>query len=344
MQTVSDLTESELIERIRRLLPPAPNWLVVGIGDDAAVVAPARNRLEVLTVDAIVEGVHFDRTFTPPAAVGHRALAVNLSDLAAMGAEPRLALLSFALPADYACADFDGLVTALAALAGQHGVHVAGGNLTRSPGPLMIDVMLAGAVKPRQALTRGGARPGDEIYVSGSLGAATAGLEMLRMPGLRGPAYAERRADLSGPPTDPCTARYLFPEPRVRLGLALARNRAATACVDLSDGLGDGVRRIAEASAVGAVIEAEAVPVEPGAAKWFAEQGKEPVAAAMSGGDDYELLFTVRPRLRRRLSAARHHGKAPFTRIGVCTEDRALVLRRESGIEGPVPGGYTHFR
>ena len=99
MTTVSDLTESELIERIRGLLPPAPDWLVVGIGDDAAVVTPARNRLEVLTVDAIVEGVHFDRRFTPPAAVGHRALAVNLSDLAAMGAEPRLALLSLALPA-----------------------------------------------------------------------------------------------------------------------------------------------------------------------------------------------------------------------------------------------------
>ena len=288
------------------------------------MVAPARNRLEVLTVDAIVEGVHFDRTFTPPAAVGHRALAVNLSDLAAMGAEPRLALLSFALPADYACADFESLVTALAALAGQHGVHIAGGNLTRSPGPLMIDVTLVGAVKPRQALTRTGARPGDEIYVSGSIGAAAAGLEMLRMPG---PAYTERRADLSSPPVDPCTARYLFPEPRVRLGLALGRNRAATACVDLSDGLGDGVRRIAEASAVGAVIEAEAVPVEPGAATWFGELGKESVAAAMSGGDDYELLFTVRPRLRGRLAAARQIGNG-----------------RASGIEGPVPGGYTHFR
>jgi thiamine-monophosphate kinase len=333
MTTVSDLTEAELIERIRRLLPPAPDWLVVGIGDDAAVVAPARNRLEVLTVDAIVEGVHFDRTFTPPAAVGHRALAVNLSDLAAMGAEPRLALLSFALPADFTCADFESLVAALASLARQHRVHVVGGNLTRSPGPLMIDVTLAGAVKARQALTRGGARPGDEIYVSGSLGAAAAGLEMLRRPpGLKEPAY------------DQCTARYLFPEPRVRLGLMLSRNRAATACVDLSDGLGDGVKRIAEASGVGTVIDAAAVPVEPGAAKWFVEQGKEPVAAAMSGGDDYELLFTVRPRLRGRLSAARQHGKTAITRIGVCTEDRALVLRGESGVEVAVPGGYTHFR
>ena len=132
-----------------------------------------------------------------------------------MGAEPRLALLSFALPADYACADFESLVTALAALAGQHGVHVAGGNLTRSPGPLMIDVTLVGAVKPRQALTRGGARPGDEIYVSGSIGAAAAGLEMLR----RRARHTGRRADLQVA-IDTCTARYLYPEPRVRLGLA----------------------------------------------------------------------------------------------------------------------------
>jgi thiamine-monophosphate kinase len=343
MQTVSDLTESELIERIRRLLPQAPDWLIVGIGDDAAVVAPAKNRFDVQTIDAIVEGVHFDRRFTPPAAVGHRALAVNLSDLAAMGAEPRLALLSLALPADHTVSDFDCMVSGLAALSRQHSVHVVGGNLTRSPGPSMIDVALTGTVKPRQALTRGGARPGDEIWVSGSIGAAAAGLEMLRTPGLRGPAYGNGRADLSGPP-DPCTARYLYPEPRVRLGLTLARNRAATACVDLSDGLGDGVRRIAEASGVGAVLDATALPIEPDAARWFAGRGQDPVLAAIAGGDDYELLFTVNPRLRGRLAAARRHGRAPITRIGICTAEGAMVLRRASGVEEPVPGGYTHFR
>ena len=332
MPTVSDLTESELIERIRRLLPAPPDWLVVGIGDDAAVVVPARNRLEVLTIDAIVEGVHFDRAFTPPAAVGHRALAVNLSDLAAMGAEPRLALLSLALPADHAISDFDCLVSGIAALARQHVVHVVGGNLTRSPGPLMIDVALIGAVKPRQALTRSGARPGDEIYVSGSVGAAAAGLGMLSQPGPQGPA------------SGPCAARYLYPEPRMRLGLVLARNRAATACVDLSDGLGDGVARIAAASGVGAVIDAGAVPIEPDAARWFREQGTDPVLAAMTGGDDYELLFTVRPRLRGRLTAAKRHGKAPLTKIGVCTADRSLLLRRASGVEELASGGYTHFR
>jgi thiamine-monophosphate kinase len=114
--------------------------------------------------------------------------------------------------------------------------------------------------------------------------------------------------------------------------------------VDLSDGLGDGIRRIAEASGVGAVIDAGDLPIEPGAATWFAKQGKDPVLAAIAGGDDYELLFTVRPRLRGRLSAARRHGKAPITKIGICTAERTLALRRASGGEVPVPGGYTHFR
>ena len=329
MTTVSDLSEAALIERIRRLLPPPPDWLVVGIGDDAAVVAPARNRLEVLTVDAIVEGVHFDRRFTPPDAVGHRALAVNLSDLAAMGAEPRLALLSLALPADLACEEFDRMIGALTALARQHRVHVVGGNLTRSPGPLMIDVTLSGIVKPRQALTRSGARPGDHLYVTGSIGAAAAGLQML----------AGRDAARS----EACVKRYLFPEPRTRVGLLLGRNRAAAACVDLSDGLADAVRRIAESSGIGVAIDANAVPVEPDASKWFSGQGIEPLAAAMSGGDDYELLFAVRPRLRGRLSAAMRHGNAPITRIGMCTDDRAVVVQRGSDRE-PITGGYTHFR
>src|SRR5881397_1128321 len=135
---VGDITERDLIARIRRRLPADPDWVLVGIGDDAAVVEAERNRVEVVSVDALVEGVHFDRAFTPPEAIGHRALAVNLSDLAAMGATPRLALLSFALPGSFAVADFDALVSGLAALAARWRVHVAGGNLTRSPGPLVI--------------------------------------------------------------------------------------------------------------------------------------------------------------------------------------------------------------
>src|SRR5262245_3624382 len=121
---VSDFTESELVDRIQRRLPAAPGWVTVGIGDDAAVVQPARNRREVLSVDALVEGVHFDRRFTPPHAIGHRALAVNLSDLGAMGAEPRLALLSMALPRDLPISDFDDIIDGFSALATRHRLHL----------------------------------------------------------------------------------------------------------------------------------------------------------------------------------------------------------------------------
>src|SRR6478752_649350 len=154
--TVSDLTEAELITRIRGRLGESPAWMLVGIGDDAAVVEPERNRLEVLSVDALVEGVHFDRAFTPPRAIGHRALAVNLSDLAAMGATPRLALLSFALPDTLLLAAFDDMIASLAAVAARFRVIIVGGNLTRIDGPLVLDITVVGTVKRRQVLTRAG--------------------------------------------------------------------------------------------------------------------------------------------------------------------------------------------
>jgi thiamine-monophosphate kinase len=352
--TVASLTERELIARIRQHLPPAPDWLLVGIGDDAAVVEPERNRVEVLSVDALVEGVHFDRAFVPPDAIGHRALAVNLSDLAAMGAAPRLALLSVALPSGLPLEDFDGIVAGLARLAARHRIHVAGGNLTRSPGPLMIDITVAGSVKRRQALTRAGARPGDEIYVSGTLGAAAAGLHILKakLSTTEDTEDTEEKAfsrpDLTSASSvssvvESCIGRYLYPEPRIRLGLLLSRNRAASAAIDLSDGLADGVHRIAEASGVGAVVDAEALPIDPAVRAWFAERGLDPVAEAMTAGDDYELLFTVRPRTGRRLAAARR-SDVPLTRIGTCTEGRAVVLRVNTTERELPRGGYDHFR
>ena len=279
-----------------------------------------------------MEGVHFDRAFTPPAAIGHRALAVNLSDLAAMGAAPRLCLLSLVLPPAWPLDEFDQMIGGFSALAARNGVHMAGGNLTRSPGPLVIDVTVSGGLKRRQTLTRGGARPGDELYVTGSLGAAAAGLQMLKLS-----------ADASGT----CARRYLYPEPRMRTGLLLGRNAAASACIDLSDGLADGVHHIAERSGVGAIIDADALPIEPEARVWFDGHTPDATTAAITGGDDYELLFTVRPRTRGRLKAAARGGDTPLTRIGVCTADRAVVLRCGAGAQAgdrPMPSGYSHFR
>lgn len=335
---IADLTEAELVGRIRQRLPDPPPWLLVGIGDDAAVVEPERNRVEVLTVDALVEGVHFDRRFTPAAAIGHRALAANLSDIAAMGAAPRLALLSLALPPSLRCADFEEVVSGLAALARQHRVHVIGGNLTRSPGPLMVDITVVGSVKRRQALTRGGARPGDEIYVTGTLGAAAAGLQLL--------AASAETAAAPSTSQEPLVRSYLYPEPRLRVGTLLSRNRAAAACMDLSDGLADAVWRIAEASGIGAAIDADALPIHPEARRWFEGRGADPVLEAVKGGDDYELLFASRPRLRGRLRAVVRHADVPFTRIGAFTPEGGVVLRRsEAGrpTQSPLPRGFSHF-
>jgi len=331
--TVGDVSERDLVARIQRHLATPPDWVLVGIGDDAAVVEPERNRVEVLTVDALVDGVHFDRAFVPPDAIGHRALAVNLSDLASMGASPRLALLSMALPASLPLDDFDGIASGFAALASRHRMHLVGGNLTRTPGPLTLDVTLLGTVKRRQALTRAGARPGDEVYVSGSIGAAVAGLAALREGGSHQPPGASRQS---------LVERYLRPVPRVRLGTLLARNRAASACIDLSDGLGDGVQRLAHDSGIGVTVEAETLPIDADTRSQFAAAGCDPVMAAIAGGDDYELLFTVRPRTRHRLRAAARHADVPLTRIGVCTERRDVVLLR-SGAPEAMPAGYSHF-
>jgi thiamine-monophosphate kinase len=335
--TVADLSEAQLIARIQERLPPAPPWVLVGIGDDAAVVEPERNRAEVLSVDALLEGVHFDRAFVPPDAIGHRALAVNLSDLAAMGAAPRLALLSLALPPALPLDDFDAIVSGFTTLAAQHRLHVVGGNLTRSPGPLMIDVTVMGTVKRRQALTRSGARAGDSLYVSGTIGAAGAGLQMLRADSHQSPA------------TSHLIEAFLRPMPRVKLGLLLGRNRAVSACMDLSDGLADAAHHMAEASGVGMTIDAGTLPIDPGALAWNAGRQADPVHAALTAGDDYELLVAVRPRERRRAAALAERAGAPLTCIGTCTPGGTVMLRRASAGGAPVDAAltreaYAHFR
>ena len=178
--TVAELGEHALLARLLTRLPRPSASVLVGPGDDAAVVATARNERLVVTTDAVVEGVHFSRAYSTPADIGHRALAVNLSDLAAMAATPRWALLSLVLPGSMPVADVEELVDGMSALATRHGVSVAGGNITRTDGPLVVDVTAGGEAAPRKWLTRNGARAGDEIYVSGSIGGAAAGLEMLQ--------------------------------------------------------------------------------------------------------------------------------------------------------------------
>lgn len=335
--SLSSLGERALIARIAARLASsklalAP-WVLIGPGDDAAVIEPERGTYDVLTTDAVVEGIHFDRRFGPIDAAGHRALAVNLSDLAAMGAQPRAALLSLVLPDAFGVEDVDLLLDGLLAVADEHRVAVIGGNITRTPGPLVIDVTAIGSVRPRRVLTRAGARPGDEVYVTGSLGAAAVGLKFLR--------------DIPTVPMAPpaeCVARYLRPVPRVRAGLLLGRNRAASSCMDLSDGLGDAAHQVAEASGVGITIDADALPLAAGVREWHDQHGGDAITTAVAGGDDYELMFTVRPAQRGRLRGVRRQlGDLPVTKIGVVTKGREVQLRDRNGTR-ELPAGYEHFR
>ena len=309
---------------------------MVGIGDDAAVALPARGALEVLTTDALVEGVHFDLAFSSFSDVGFKALAVNASDIAAMGGTPRLALLSLMLPEHMASEDVDALLDGFAEMAAGAKVTLAGGNLTRSPGPLVVDVSLMGAVKPRKILTRSGGRPGDALYVTGSIGAAAAGLGWLR-------SHPRGAPEPDNPEMTECVARHRRPVPRLRIGAVAGRTKAASACMDLSDGLADAVRQIAEQSGTGAKVEADALPVHPGATSWFTGQGRDAIAAAMTGGDDYELLLAMRPRFKGRLrNLVRQAQGVPITRIGELTASREIVVVR-GGRADPLPSGFVHF-
>ena len=289
-----------------------------------------------MTTDTLVEGIHFDRSFVSAADIGHRTLAVNLSDLAAMGAAPRVAVLALVLPGAMTVVDLDAVIEGLLALAARHRIALVGGNITRTDGPLVLGLTAVGAVRRRRVVTRDGGRPGDELWVTGAVGGSAAGLAALR----RGPA----ESSAADPDLDDCIHRYRRPEPRVRIGALLGRNRVARAGIDLSDGLADGLRQLARASGVGAVVDAAAIPVHPGARRWFVGDGANPVEAALRGGDDYELLIAVPRRNRRGLrTLARLFQGVPITRIGELTQTPDLVLRTADG-DRALPPGYEHFR
>jgi thiamine-monophosphate kinase len=335
--TVADLGERAIVDRIRARVPAPPAWVLVGIGDDAAVIEPERNSVDVVTADALVEGVHFDRRAVPAGAIGHKALAASLSDLAAMGAAPRAALLSLGLPPALPVDDVDALLEGILALAGRFKTALVGGNISRSPAPLIVDVTAIGSAKRRRIVTRSGARPGDAVFVSGWIGQAAAGFAscMARIEGGAGEAP---------PDPSPCEMRFLRPDPRVRLGLLLGRAGIPSACIDLSDGLAAGVGELARASGAGVVVDAETLPIDDDTRRWFSGRGADPVEAACAGGEDYELLFTVPPRRLRAFEAVRRlSGGLPCTRIGVVTADRSCLLRRQ-GREDRLPAGFAHFQ
>lgn len=313
--------EFELIERYFTGRGAARADVRLGVGDDAAIVAPPPGRELVLALDTIVAGVHF-----PPGlaarAVGHRALAVNLSDIAAMGAEPAWALLGLTLPgADEAwVAEFSAGLDALARV---HGVALVGGDTTR--GPLTATIMLAGTVPAAGGLVRGGARAGHDVWLSGTVGDAGAGLAIL-----------EGRLAAAGDAREQLLQRFLYPEPRVALGQALAG--LASACIDVSDGLAGDLAKLCAASATGARIEARELPLS---AALLAAAGRDAaVQYALTSGDDYELLFTAPAGARDRIGALAT--AAACRRIGTITPERGVVIEG-AALARDAGHGFDHF-
>jgi thiamine-monophosphate kinase len=239
-----------------------------------------------------------------------------------------------ALPASLRLSEFDELIDGFVALARAEGAPLVGGNLSSSPGPMVLDVTAVGAAGRRRLLRRGTANRGDELYVTGSIGAAAAGLAMLQA--------GEPREGMT-PSALACVARYEKPEPRTRCGRAVGRSRAAAAAIDLSDGLADGARRLARDSGLGIVLDAAALPIHDGARDWAARSGVDPIGFVLSCGEDYELAFAVRPKFRRRfLAAIRRSGSLAATKVGVFTKEPEMCVERD-GLRVPLGEGFAHF-
>ncbi len=322
------MNEFELIERFFTRTPRAAS-VRLGVGDDAALLAPTPGWELAASVDMLVGGRHF-LADTDPAKLGRKALAVNLSDMAAMGATPKWALLAVALPESDSAwlARFAG---GFFALADEHGVELVGGDTTK--GPLNLCVTILGEVPAGQALTRGGAQPGDDIYVSGSLGDAA--LALAAMSG---------RTPLAPAVAATCRERLENPAPRVALGEAL--RGVASAAIDVSDGLTGDLGHILERSRVGATIELAAIPRSQAlAAKLAGSERALALQCLLAGGDDYELCFTAPASARERMATIAGTCALSLTRIGVVTGGATpLVVRDERGDLLPaLPQAFDHF-
>jgi thiamine-monophosphate kinase len=317
-------SETEIIDRFFTHLGAMRGDVRLGIGDDAAIVTPPRGVELVMTTDALVEGVHF-LTGAPPRSLGHRALAVNLSDVAAMGAVPSWALLALTLPevrTDW-LADFAAGFGELARL---HRVNLIGGNLSR--GPLTITVMLTGFLSSGTALRRSGAAADDGIYVSGTLGDAAAAL-----------ALTDGKLSAATEPAQWLRRRFEFPTPRVALGQAV--RGFASACIDVSDGLYADLGRILGASGCGAVIEVDALPISD-ALRTAA--GDSAWRWALGGGEDYELCCTVPPGRSAVLAGALLDIRGSLTRIGWVRREPGIELRRGDTVIQFSHSGFEHFQ
>jgi thiamine-monophosphate kinase len=328
--------EQSLIDRIRRAIPSRPrrpvlslSRLRLGMGDDAALISPARGLDFVVTCDAFLENIHFLPEVHSPDSVGYKSLARATSDIAAMGAVPRYFLLSLALPARRTGKWLEHFLAGMARAAREYRLLLAGGDTSRQP-TVAISITVIGEISRGAALTRSEARPGDLIYVSGALGAAQLGLQLIRR-GLHRQNHWK-----------PLLRQHCYPVIRLALGRFLASRQLASAMIDLSDGLSTDLARLCASSRVGARLWRDRIPAVTVPPQLRA-RGFDPLAFALHGGDDYELLFTVPRRLAKKIPT--QHLGVRLTPIGEIIRQRKVSLVDKAGRAATLdPRGWDHFR
>jgi thiamine-monophosphate kinase len=325
-----ELGEFGLIEAIRRRAGRVhPQWRVA-IGDDAAVLTPRRGEELVLTTDALVEDVHFRWRTTDPRSLGHKSLAVNLSDVGAMGARPLGFLLTLGLPASVNGGRLDGFFDGLLRLARASHCPLVGGDITRST-EFVVSITAIGAVTRGRALLRSGARPGDRLFVTGELGGAAAGLRLAERG--RVTRAAERAL----------VRRQIAPQPPYAVGARLVRLGLAHAAIDVSDGLAQDLGHVVDESGVGATVELERLPLARGLAAAAARLRVDPLDLALAGGEDYELLFAA-PRSAPSAAVLSRRLRCRVTEIGAITRQHRLVFTRAGRPVEPIARGFEHFK
>ena len=334
---IADYGEFTLIDRIKKILPKNKKVeIIIGLGDDTAVIRLDKNRVFLITCDIQVQDQHFRMEHITPYQLGRRAMAVNLSDIAAMGGKPTYALVSLGLPATLQLKSFDELFRGMQDELGNFDAFIVGGNLTRTENCVIVDITLLGEVSYNHLLRRDGAQVGDRIYTTGKLGSASAGFYILEKYGRRYPA--KFRAVVQA---------HLQPVPRIAVAQQLAQADVATAMIDISDGLTSDMYHICNMSQVGAEIHESTLPLTEELVQVEKIVGKAPLDLALHGGEDYELLFTVKektPASKIEQIAQKTH--VPITEIG-------HIIRRESGFylidnqnkKKPIePTGWDHFK
>ena len=329
---VGELGEFGLIERLLAQLGEAGAGIALGAGDDAAAIIPTPGMLLLATCDCQVEDRHFRRDQISPEQLGRRLAAVNLSDIAAMGGLPRWALVSLCLPPATQTAFVDGLYRGLAAELGSFGAQIVGGNLAAGA-LLTLDLTLLGEVAPAELMGRGGARVGDAVLVTGSLGSSAAGRAALE-------------AGLTSAAAQRSVAAHLTPQPRVPAGRAIAAGGLATAMIDVSDGFAQDLGHICDASATAAVVTAAALPITPETLAVAEALGVDPMRWALGGGEDYELILTAPERSASDLvEVVEREAGVILTRIGtIVPPGDGRWLERVDGSRVPLTAaGWEHF-